>query len=269
MNLLSPEKETLMEEIEKSLWDLTEDNLSYLCEHRGIEGSEIKGMNRRLLRRKVMEEMWDNMESMKSQEQGLSWLLHLKRDIEATRDNVSSARESLNQNNYDDNNNNNNNDDCPVDSERLAGPPSRSLKAEHNSASQCNGDATERDTEESDWFPSIEPSRSLKAEHNSASQCNGDATECDTEESDWFPSIELEVELMSPSTTSNDDSDFEVSDKEDRDWMPSDDQEAESSPVMSRGEQRESDDILSPSIPKSQSLACSGLKKLGGASQLF
>ncbi|CAB1344147.1 unnamed protein product, partial [Coregonus sp. 'balchen'] len=74
MNPLSSEKETLMDKIEKSLWNLTEDNLRYMCERCGIEGSEVRGMNHRLLRRKIMEEMWDNTEAMKSEEQGMSWL---------------------------------------------------------------------------------------------------------------------------------------------------------------------------------------------------
>ncbi|XP_019900606.2 zinc finger protein 2 isoform X2 [Esox lucius] len=38
-------------------------------------------MNHRLLRRKIMKEMWENTDSMKSDEQGMSWLLRLKEDI--------------------------------------------------------------------------------------------------------------------------------------------------------------------------------------------
>ncbi|XP_036804399.1 zinc finger protein 420-like isoform X2 [Oncorhynchus mykiss] len=91
MNPLSSEKETLMDEIEKSLWNLTEDNLRYLCERHGKDGSEIKVMNHRLLRRKVMEEMWDNTDSMKSEEQGMSWLVQLKEDIRRTQEEGSSA----------------------------------------------------------------------------------------------------------------------------------------------------------------------------------
>ncbi|XP_071246268.1 zinc finger protein 135-like [Salvelinus alpinus] len=88
---MSSERETLMDEIEKSLWNLTEDNLRDLCESCGMDGSEIKGMNHRLLRRKVMEEMWDNTESMKSEEQGMSWLVRLKDDIRRIQEDGSSA----------------------------------------------------------------------------------------------------------------------------------------------------------------------------------
>ncbi|CAB1344148.1 unnamed protein product [Coregonus sp. 'balchen'] len=91
---MSSEKETLMDEIEKSLWNLTEDNLRHLCERHGPDGkdgSEIKGMNHRLLRRKIMEEMWDNTDSMKSEEQGMSWLLQLKEDIRRILEDASSA----------------------------------------------------------------------------------------------------------------------------------------------------------------------------------
>ncbi|XP_034150246.1 oocyte zinc finger protein XlCOF8.4-like [Esox lucius] len=78
---MSSDKEVLMDEIEKSLWHLTEDNLRYLCECSGIDGPEVKGMNHRLLRRKVMEEMWTHTESMKSDEHGMSWLLRLMENM--------------------------------------------------------------------------------------------------------------------------------------------------------------------------------------------
>ncbi|KAK6301120.1 hypothetical protein J4Q44_G00292180 [Coregonus suidteri] len=78
---MSGEKETLLEEIEQSLHRLTEDNLRYLCERCGIDGSQVKGKNHRSLRRKIMEEMWENADSVKSEEQGMSWLLQLKEDI--------------------------------------------------------------------------------------------------------------------------------------------------------------------------------------------
>ncbi|KAL1005165.1 hypothetical protein UPYG_G00055430 [Umbra pygmaea] len=70
-------KEALMNEIEKSLWNLTEENLRYLCECSGIGGLDVKGMNHRLLRRNVMEEMWDRTESVRSEQQGMSWLRQL------------------------------------------------------------------------------------------------------------------------------------------------------------------------------------------------
>ncbi|CAB1344115.1 unnamed protein product, partial [Coregonus sp. 'balchen'] len=78
---MSGEKETLLEEIEQRLHRLTEDNLRYLCERCGIDGSQVKGKNHRSLRRKIMEEMWENADSVKSEEQGMSWLLQLKEDI--------------------------------------------------------------------------------------------------------------------------------------------------------------------------------------------
>lgn len=52
---MSPERETLLDDIALSLWTLTEDNLRYLCERCGIcgrDGSEVKGESRRSLRRK-------------------------------------------------------------------------------------------------------------------------------------------------------------------------------------------------------------------------
>ena len=78
---MSGEKETLLEEIEQSLHPLTEDNLRHLCERCGIDGSQVKGKSHRSLRRKIMEEMWENANSVKSEEQGMSWLLQLKDDI--------------------------------------------------------------------------------------------------------------------------------------------------------------------------------------------
>jgi hypothetical protein len=78
---MSEEKEALLEEIEQSLFTLTKDNLLYLCERCGIDGSQVKGKNHRSLRRKIMEEMWENADSVKSEEQGISWLLRLNDDI--------------------------------------------------------------------------------------------------------------------------------------------------------------------------------------------
>lgn len=81
---MNRERETLMDEIEESLWTLTEDNLRSLCECSGIggkDGSEMKGKNQRALRRKIMEETWENEDLMKSEDRGMSWLLQLKEDF--------------------------------------------------------------------------------------------------------------------------------------------------------------------------------------------
>ncbi|KAJ8001373.1 hypothetical protein DPEC_G00168850 [Dallia pectoralis] len=78
---MTGEKERLMEEIEERLHSLTEDNLRYLCERCGLDVLEVEGLNHRSLRRKIMEEMWRNADSGKSEEQGMSWLLRLKEDI--------------------------------------------------------------------------------------------------------------------------------------------------------------------------------------------
>ncbi|KAM9492236.1 uncharacterized protein ACWYII_004186 isoform 3-T8 [Salvelinus alpinus] len=78
---MSGEKETSLDEIEQSLNCLTKDNLRYLCERCGIDGSQVKGKNHRSLQRKILEEMWVNADSVKSEEQGMSWLLRLKDDI--------------------------------------------------------------------------------------------------------------------------------------------------------------------------------------------
>ena len=122
-----------MDEIEKSLWNLTEDNLRYLCERCGMDGSEIKVMNHRLLRRKVMEEMWDNTDSMKSEEQGMSWLVQLKEDIRRTQEEGSSALMSPGQS-----------DDVDRNEEHNKGDrdwlPSNGLTAEPLHPSQCDDD---------------------------------------------------------------------------------------------------------------------------------
>ncbi|CAB1344135.1 unnamed protein product [Coregonus sp. 'balchen'] len=156
MNPLSSEKEMLIDEIEQSLFTLTVDNLRYLCErHRqdGKDGSENKGMNHRLLRRKIMEEMWDNTDSMKSEEQGMSWLVQLKEDIRRILEDASGALMSPSQS-----------DDDAVDLDE-----------------EC-------DKEDSDWLPS----NGLKVEHLSSSQSDDDAAHCnkdwDVEEKDWLAS---------------------------------------------------------------------------------
>uniref|UniRef100_A0A8C7JUX7 Uncharacterized protein n=2 Tax=Oncorhynchus kisutch TaxID=8019 RepID=A0A8C7JUX7_ONCKI len=160
MNPLSSEKETLIDEIEQSLFTLTVDNLRYLCERHGKDGSEIKGMNHRLLRRKVMEEMWDNTESMKSEEQGMSWLVQLKEDIRRMLEDASGAPISPSQSD----------DDDAVDYDE-----------------EC-------DKEDSDWLPS----NGLKAEHLSSSRSDDDAADCDkdwdVEDKVWLASDGLEAE---------------------------------------------------------------------------
>ncbi|KAK6301085.1 hypothetical protein J4Q44_G00291830, partial [Coregonus suidteri] len=163
MNPLSSEKEMLIDEIEQSLFTLTVDNLRYLCErHRqdGKDGSEIKGMNHRLLRRKIMEEMWDNTDSMKSEEQGMSWLVQLKEDIRRILEDASGALMSPSQS-----------DDDAVDYDE-----------------EC-------EEEDSDWLPS----NGLKVEHLSSSQSDDDAADCDeewdVEDKDWLASDGLGAEL--------------------------------------------------------------------------
>ncbi|KAK6301122.1 hypothetical protein J4Q44_G00292200 [Coregonus suidteri] len=99
---MSGEKETLLDEIEQSLHRLTEDNLRYLCERCGIDGSQVKGKHHRSLRRKIMEEMWENADSVKSEEQGMSWLLQLKEDIRKIQEESSVAPMSPRQSDDDD-----------------------------------------------------------------------------------------------------------------------------------------------------------------------
>ncbi|KAJ8001398.1 hypothetical protein DPEC_G00169100 [Dallia pectoralis] len=80
---MSGDRETLLDEIEQSLWNLTENNLRHLCERCGIagkDGSEVKGSNYRSLRRKI-EEYCESQELLELQDQGMAWLLQLKEDI--------------------------------------------------------------------------------------------------------------------------------------------------------------------------------------------
>ncbi|XP_055721468.1 uncharacterized protein LOC129813214 isoform X2 [Salvelinus fontinalis] len=80
---MSRERETLLDNIELSLYTLTEDNLRYLCERIGIggkDGSEVKGKTQRSLRR-IVGEYCENVNQMESDEQGTSRLLQLKKDI--------------------------------------------------------------------------------------------------------------------------------------------------------------------------------------------
>ncbi|KAL1005181.1 hypothetical protein UPYG_G00055610 [Umbra pygmaea] len=130
-------RETLLEEIEKNLHHLTEDNLVYLCERCGIDVSKVKGKNRRSLRRKIMEEMWENADSEKSEEQGISWLLRLKNNIRKTLD----------------------------ESGVVPGIPSQS--DEEGDDGHVTTDCEEWDVEDEDWFPS----NGLEAE---SSDKNGD-----------------------------------------------------------------------------------------------
>nr|XP_046165621.1 uncharacterized protein LOC124002288 [Oncorhynchus gorbuscha] len=81
---MSPERETLLDDIALSLWTLTEDHLRYLCERCGIcgrDGSEVKGESRRSLRCKILEEYCESAALTESEEQGMSRLLQLKEDI--------------------------------------------------------------------------------------------------------------------------------------------------------------------------------------------
>lgn len=82
---MSGERETLMEEMEQSLYTLTNDSLRCLCERSGIggkDGSDVQGKNHHhSLCRKILEELGKNAASMESEEQGMSWLLRLKDDI--------------------------------------------------------------------------------------------------------------------------------------------------------------------------------------------
>ncbi|KAL1005171.1 hypothetical protein UPYG_G00055490 [Umbra pygmaea] len=131
------EKGVLMDEIEKSLWNLTEDNLRFLYEHHGQkskDGSEVKRMDHRSLRRKILEEMWDNTDSMKSEEQGISWLFQLKQDISRLLEGAVNCGECT--------------------SERRVAKPSTGVEAEPVSPSQSDEDeSADSDVEDSEWLP--------------------------------------------------------------------------------------------------------------------
>ncbi|XP_042172414.1 uncharacterized protein LOC121845335 [Oncorhynchus tshawytscha] len=105
-------------------------------------------MDHRSLRRKILEEMWDNTDSMKSEEQGISWLVQLKEDIRRIQEEGSSA-----------------DDDDAVDcDEEWNGEggvqlPSNGLEVEPMSSSQSDDDGDldcdeERDEEVRDWMAS-------------------------------------------------------------------------------------------------------------------
>ncbi|XP_055767419.1 zinc finger protein 182-like isoform X1 [Salvelinus fontinalis] len=88
---MSGERETLLDGIEQSLWNLTENNLRYLCERCGIagqDGSDVKGKNYRSLRRKI-EEYCESDDLMKLEDQGMSWLLQLQNDIKTIQQDAS------------------------------------------------------------------------------------------------------------------------------------------------------------------------------------
>ncbi|KAK6301060.1 hypothetical protein J4Q44_G00291580 [Coregonus suidteri] len=198
---MSQEKGKLMDEIEKSLWNLTEANLRYLCECHGEDASEVKGMDHRSLRRKIMEEMWDNTDSMKSEEQGMSWLVQLKEDIRRILKDASGAPMSPSQADDDA-------VDCDVkwNGEGGAGLPSNEV--EPVSPSQADDD---------------------------------DAADCDAEDTDWLPSNGLEAEPVSPNQSDDYDAadGVEELDREVRDWMASDGLEVELSPEKHTPEQKD------------------------------
>ncbi|XP_010897898.1 zinc finger protein 629-like isoform X3 [Esox lucius] len=78
---MSRGRKTLSDEIEKSLFSLTEDNLHHLCECSEIAGEDVGKDSRRSLRRIVLEAFWEKVDSVASEERELSWLLQLKEDI--------------------------------------------------------------------------------------------------------------------------------------------------------------------------------------------
>ncbi|KAK6306909.1 hypothetical protein J4Q44_G00220570 [Coregonus suidteri] len=94
---MSPEREMLLDDIEQSLWTLTEDNLRYLCERCGIYGSEVQGKSVRSLHRKIMKEYCENADLTESKGQGTSRLLQLKEDIKGIQEDASGAPTSPSQ----------------------------------------------------------------------------------------------------------------------------------------------------------------------------
>uniref|UniRef100_A0A3P9A1H9 C2H2-type domain-containing protein n=1 Tax=Esox lucius TaxID=8010 RepID=A0A3P9A1H9_ESOLU len=262
------EKGVLMDEIEKSLWNLTEDNLRYLCKHHGQNNkdvSEVKGLDHRSLRRKILEEMWDNTDSMKSEEQGMSWLLQLKEDIRRILEGGSGG--ALNP--CRSSNNNTDGGGASVDCDEQwkgeggAKLPSSRFEAEPVSPSQLEDDAPDCDIEDSDWLPS----NGLEAEPMSPSQSEDDAPDCDIEDSDWLPSNGMEAEPRSPSQSNNGDTaDDEEWDREVRDWMASD--QVEISPERNTPGQRDQCDLPPSALQKTpgsdwpDSVSLHGLKGL-------
>eukprot|EP00063_Salmo_salar_P065721 XP_014040556.1 PREDICTED: zinc finger protein 883-like isoform X2 [Salmo salar] len=160
---MNREEGVLMDEIEKRLWNLTEDNLRSLCEHHGHDGSEVKAMDHRSLRRKIMEEMWDNTDSMKSEEQGITWLVQLKEDIRRIQEDASGAPSSPLQAE--------DAVDCDEEwsGEGRAGLPSNGLEAESMSPRQSK-DAADCDMEDTDWLPSNRLEAELSPERHTLEQ---------------------------------------------------------------------------------------------------
>lgn len=96
---MSRERETLLDEIELSLYTLSEDNLHYLCERCGIggkDGSEVKGKSQRSLRR-IVGEYCENVIIMDSEDQGISQLLQPKEDIKGIQKDASNVPTSPSQ----------------------------------------------------------------------------------------------------------------------------------------------------------------------------
>ncbi|XP_071021678.1 F-box only protein 44-like [Oncorhynchus clarkii lewisi] len=91
---MNRERETLLDEIEQSLWTLTEDNLRHLCVRCGIGGvddSEVKGKSRRALRRKLIQDYCEKEDLMESEDEGIFCLLQLKDEIKVISDSEDAA----------------------------------------------------------------------------------------------------------------------------------------------------------------------------------
>ncbi|KAL1005170.1 hypothetical protein UPYG_G00055480 [Umbra pygmaea] len=121
-------------------------------------------MDHRSLRRKIMEEMWDNTDSMKSEEQAMLWLIQLKEDIRRILEGLETEPESPNQSK---------DDDC--DAEDTDWLPSNALKEETKSPSQSSVDDMadndeERDREVREWMASdeleISPDKNTAGHHD-------------------------------------------------------------------------------------------------------
>ncbi|KAJ8001416.1 hypothetical protein DPEC_G00169280 [Dallia pectoralis] len=189
------DKGLLMDEIEKSLWNLTEDNLRFLCEHHGQNkyGSNLKGMDHRSLRRKILEEMWDNTDSMKSEEQGMSWLLQLKKEIRRILEDGSVKPLSPSQSNKDQGRAEARDADNEWKKEKGVELPSTGFEAGPVSPNQSDAedDSVDSDTEDSDWLPAT----GLKAARVNSTQSDNGTTVCDGEMQvrDWMTSNRAEI----------------------------------------------------------------------------
>ncbi|KAL0969849.1 hypothetical protein UPYG_G00233180 [Umbra pygmaea] len=94
---MNQERERLLDEIELSLYTLTDDNIRYLCRScgiGGIDGSEVKGKSLRSLRR-IIGEYCENVNLMDPEDQGISRLLQLKDDIKEIKKDVPSPSRSM------------------------------------------------------------------------------------------------------------------------------------------------------------------------------